>query len=184
MQDYVIRDGKPVAISTREFDKLAQEKAKESDLGPGFAQAGFEYQTPLDISDVNPSEFKEGDLYSDKRTGQARRASEVQTGDLGTYKIKDSATETRVKPKFVKSSEAPIISDLGGGSRPAYPGDYRDRLEAFNPDQLEKIEQMQKYDINLVGNKNISEDAKKQLEVNKKAALDELRKRKQGTTKK
>ena len=135
----------------------------------------------MNFEGSDPSKFKEGDLYSDKQTGQARRASEMQTGKLGTYKIEDSPRRTGIDAKFVKSSEAPIISDLGGGSRPAYPGDYRDRLEAFHPEHLEKINQMQKYDINLVGNKNISDDAKKQLEVNKKAAMDELRKRKQGT---
>jgi len=179
MQDYVIRDGKPVAISTREFDKLAREKAESSGL---FPQAGYDYETPLDIADVDPSEFEEGKLYSDKTTGQARRASEMQKGDLGTYKIKDDATSTRVKADFVKPSEAVSIMDTHSGqSRPAYPGDYMDRVKLYNPKKAEDIQQMYKYDNTLQGNKNISEDAKKQNEVNKKAALEELRKRKQGT---
>ena len=147
-----------------------------------FPQAGYDYETPLDIADVDPSEFEEGKLYSDKTTGQARRASELQKGDLGTYKIKDDATSTRVKADFVKPGEAVMIKDTHSGmSRPAYSGDYMDRMKLYNPQKAEKVDQMYKYDNTLQGNKNISEDAAKQLEVNRKAAMDELRKRKQGT---
>ena len=67
LQDYQMRDGELVPISTDEYDKIFKQTAKQSLVG-----------------DVSKSELPigEGELVSDKMTAEARKAS----GD-GTYKV-------------------------------------------------------------------------------------------------
>jgi len=67
LQDYQMRDGELVPISTDEYDKIFKQTGKQSLVG-----------------DVSKSELPigEGELVSDKMTAEARKAS----GD-GTYKV-------------------------------------------------------------------------------------------------
>lgn len=66
LQDYVIRDGKKVPISTEEFDTLMDEKFSTG--ASGFTQVP-------DIASFPASDFDEGELVSDKTTGVNRLKS-------------------------------------------------------------------------------------------------------------
>lgn len=88
LQDYQMRDGKLVPISTAEYDEILGTTGKQTLVGD--AQTS---QVP----------FKEGALVSDKMTGEARKASST-----GTYTVDDNLLKGKNVPEdyYLDETEA------------------------------------------------------------------------------
>ena len=164
MQDYIIKDGKPVAISTEEFDKRLKQGATFTDIPNIRDLEGMTKQQRKNLS------MGEGALVSDKETGIARDISQ-KTGGEGTYTIVEKDGQTQIKPNILSEAEGGIPKD------DVYYADqkfYEDYGKEFGlPDPKATRKDIRRFDQDYYG----SYDAREQEAINKREAE---RKRNQG----
>tara|TARA_Y100000356_G_C11179656_1_gene246138 strand:- start:50 stop:682 length:633 start_codon:yes stop_codon:yes gene_type:complete len=164
MQDYIIKDGKPVAISTEEFDKRLKEGATFTDI-PSIR----------DLEGMTEQQKRyrgagEGKLLSDKETGIAREISR-NTGGEGTYTIVEKDGKTQIKPNILSEAEGGIPAEDVYYKDQQFYENYGKDMGFPNPKETRK--DIRRFDQDYYG----SYDARKQEEINKREAE---RKRNQG----
>lgn len=165
MQDYIIRDGKPVAISTEEFDKRLKEGATFTDI-PNIRD--LEGKTAQQKRFIGAGE---GQLLSDKETGIARDISQ-KTGGEGTYKIVEKDGKTQIQPNILSEAEGGIpVADVYGAEEKLYEDYGKEMGRSASPRETRK--DIRRYDQDYYG----SYDAREQKMLNEREAE---RKRKQG----